>query len=150
MFTGSHLHQRLATRYRSLVSCFQSLIFICLGVIGCSSQETSVLEPYDDTASREIKPKGPYRELLDKLAALGYQGVGLEHEPEEVLGVLLDVFSNPKAAGRRLKLIYTGLHMSYDPKAESLTIGGIYGAANAVDRVLQYIEKNVPKVPGDF
>ncbi|MCB0403983.1 MAG: hypothetical protein KDD51_04305 [Bdellovibrionales bacterium] len=83
-----------------------------------------------------------FQQLSAKLDALGYQGVGLSFETPEVQKMLTQVFSDPRLVGRKIRLLYTGLAMSYDPKQASLTIGGSMKPAVIVD----YIQKHVPLV----
>ena len=51
-----------------------------------------------------------------------------------------DVFSDARVAKRQIKYVYTGLSMEYDPKHESLTVGG----PKDIQSVLDYIVKKVP------
>ncbi len=81
--------------------------------------------------------------LLTTLKELGYDGVGLEYESDTTLDFLSKIFQNPRAAKRKIKLTYTGLALSYDPKHESLTVGG----TTDVESILKYIEKNIPVRP---
>jgi hypothetical protein len=88
-----------------------------------------------------VNPK--FHEVMQLLQALGYEGLGLEYETEEVYDLLIRVFRDPLVANRQLRLVYTGLQMSYDKKHQSLTIGGLRDPI----QVLVYIQKNVPLVP---
>ncbi len=81
--------------------------------------------------------------LLERLKVLGYDGVGLEFESENTLEFLGRIFQSPRAANRKIKLMYTGMALSFDPKHNSLTIGG----TTDVEAVLKYIEKQVPPKP---
>lgn len=109
---------------------------------GCAGRP-SVLEELKSegqTAAGDSAQSPVFQELSATLARLGYQGVGLQYESEGSLQLLKTVFSDPRAAGRKVKLVYTGLHMSYDPKYQSLTIGGSADAG----AILDYISKKVP------
>jgi hypothetical protein len=89
------------------------------------------------------KPSPLLSQLLSTLKPLGYDGIGLEFESDTTLELLNRIFESPRAAGRRIKLMYTGLALSYDPKHESLTVGG----TSDLEAILKYIEKNVPARP---
>ena len=82
-----------------------------------------------------------FKELNDSLSVLGYQGIGMRYETSGVLRMLTTVFKDPRVSGRKIKLVYTGLALSYDSKQDSLTIGGPSDAS----QIISYIEKNIPK-----
>jgi len=116
---------------------------------GCASDgPTRDMKPEDGVQAAASymeapKPSPTLSQLLATLKIQGYDGVGLEFEGDSTLEFLNKVFQSPRAANRKLKLTYTGLALSYDPKAESLTIGGTAD----VETVLKYIEKNIPVRP---
>lgn len=121
------------------------IILSCL-LTSCASNETtsSVLEPVDEKTETSEPAKAPSFEKLNaQLTQLGYQGVGLDYESEETLSFLLQVFQDPKVAGRNIRLVYTGLKMAYDAEQSSLTVGGVTQVSMAVD----FISKKVPKKP---
>lgn len=82
-----------------------------------------------------------YEKLKKKLAELGYEGVGLEHEPATVLNLLYSVFSSPDAAKRKIKRVYTGGSMEYDATAQAVTIGGL----KTKPKILNFFRKRIPK-----
>ncbi len=121
-----------------------------MGIIGgCASSgpsgESSLEGGVAPAASYLEAPKQSpsLTQLLATLKTQGYDGVGLEFESDSTLEFLNRVFQSPRAANRKLKLMYTGLALSYDPKHESLTVGGTIDA----ETVLKYIDKYVPVRP---
>ncbi len=64
-------------------------------------------------------------------------GVGLEFESEEILKRLETVFKDRRSGGRRIRQLYTGLLLEYDPKSESLTIGG----TTEIEKILRFVAK---------
>lgn len=92
-------------------------------------------------ASQDAKANPAYQELVAQLARLGYQGVGLEYESNASLQLLKSIFSDPRAANRRVRQVYTGLNLAYDAKYSSLTIGGSADAGV----ILDFIDKKVPR-----
>ncbi len=113
---------------------------------GCASEgPTRDMRPEDGAVSASSfmeapKPSPSLSQLLATLRGHGYDGVGLEFEGDTTLEFLNKVFQSPRAANRRIKLTYTGLALSYDPKHESLTVGG----TSDLEAVLKYIEKHIP------
>ncbi len=79
--------------------------------------------------------------LSEKLAALGYEALGLAFEEDDTLLLLGKVFDSPVAQNRNIKIIYTGLMMSYDPVYQSLTIN----TTQDLGSILRFIDKKVPK-----
>ena len=117
------------------------LIVLC--VIGCASTNTvsEVLTPAEDSAKAAPAPDELHRAFLEQLQSLGYEGVGLQYETSDNFGLLQAVFRDPRVAGRRIRLVYTGMQMVYEVKAQALTIGGLRDPQAIVD----YIVKNVPR-----
>ena len=117
-------------------------------ILACSSTPTTaegsgVLEPEDapETTPTTAPAQGPsYQSLMDGLTSLGYEGMGLQFESEQTLMMLEQVFSDPALAGRKIRLVYTGLEMSYDPQYESITVGGL---TRPVD-IVNYVKKKIP------
>ncbi len=109
------------------------------------SAPNDVLEPVtgDETSSQTLPPNPTYQKLMEIFQGLGYEGFGMQFESEATLEILVQAFSNPHAANRQIRLVYTGLATSYEPKAQSLTIGGLRDA----NAVLAFIEKHVPLKP---
>ena len=106
-----------------------------------SSSESDVLEPADTPSSETVSLPSPHLEkVLQLLASLGYQGIGLEYEDEATLNFLEAVFSSPKVRNRKILLVYTGMQYSYDKEQQSLTLG----EDEKVVKALRFIEKNVP------
>lgn len=117
-------------------------------VAACSSTGGSgtVLEPLDDVASQagEMTDKSnattentPLHKLSELLKNLGYEAVGMNYENETTLQLLIKVFSDPSAQNRAIQFVYTGFQMAYEPKAQSLTVGG----ANEPSVILKFIHK---------
>ena len=106
-----------------------------------SGGESDVLEPADAPSSETVSLPSPHLEkVLQLLASLGYQGIGLEYEDEATLNFLEAVFSSAKVRNRKILLIYTGMQYSYDKEQQSLTLG----EDEKVAKALRFIEKNVP------
>lgn len=108
----------------------------------------SVLEEVTDadlskSQMMETSEDPTYAQLMQLLSSLGYEGVGLQFESRERLNLLIQVFSNPKAAHRNLRLVYTGTQWSYDLKHQSLTVG----EGKDANQILTYIEKNIKLKP---
>lgn len=123
------------------------LSVFCAVLASCASK--SVLEEVKQetgaptTAPTELTVSANYQKLKAMLDAEGYSGVGLEYESEATLTFLIQVFSDPRTKNRQIKLLYTGLNLTYDPRYQSLTIGG----TRVVETILAYIQKNVPARP---
>ena len=123
--------------------CALSML-LCALILRCASPQTSdVLEPVKETESEPMAQEGAsagFLELEQILKNQGYEPIGIQFETPQTLEILKRVFSDPKTHQRNLKFIYTGLQMSYDKAAESLTVGGL----NNPIAIVQYIAKNVP------
>ncbi len=134
----------------------------CMLIAACSSQpvvdetkpppkivpKNNVLEEVNEsdsgkTALMETTQDPTYAQLMQLLSSLGYEGVGLQFESQDRLNLLIQVFSNPKAAYRNLRLVYTGTQWNYDLKHQSLTVGEGKDAA----QVVQFIEKHIKLKP---
>ena len=125
----------MATRFAcSLVLLALTLLF------GCASSEPKVLQPVESITSKELPSSVTYQKLVAELLALGYEAVGLQHESDSVLELLLNVFSDEAMKGRKIRSIYTGILMGYEPKHETLTVGGMQDP----EEIKEYIKKNVP------
>ncbi len=130
-----------------LKNCIILMVFVWIS--GCASESATlespspVLEPVDPIAE-ELPIESPVppelAKLRAKLAELGYEGVGMEVESGEVVAFLLQVFSSPTAAGRKIQSVYTGAANDYDAAHESLTVGG----TRDLKSVLAFIKKKVP------
>ena len=111
----------------------------------CASKGSRILEPADSDAVAKADEKeivnSKYDELMSVLGQLGYEGVGLQFENDSSLEFLIKLFSDPRMRDRKLRLIYTGLEMSYDARHQSLTIGG----TRELEKIFAFIDKNVPK-----
>ena len=124
--------------------------------IGCSSQpEPQKVETEPSKVSdvlEEVKPEQPFNapdstqenpvlsRLTQKMQALGYEVIGLQFETNETLLLLESVFDSPVSQNRQIRIVYTGVTLSYDAKHRSLTIGG----TQDTKAILKFIEKNVP------
>ncbi|MEZ4749944.1 MAG: hypothetical protein R3B54_04765 [Bdellovibrionota bacterium] len=120
------------------------LIPFLIWLAACSSSG-DLLEKWSEdgqSTDSESLNSPEFTELSSTLSALGYQGVGLRYETPSVQKMLKEVFSDPRVAGRNIKLLYTGLALSYDRKQGSLTIGGTMEPT----AIITYIQKNVPKL----
>ncbi|MCB0417256.1 MAG: hypothetical protein H6617_09400 [Bdellovibrionaceae bacterium] len=123
-----------------------TLIFVSvlLWLAACSSSG-DLLEKWSEegqSPEAESLNSPEFQELSAALSKLGYQGVGLRYETPSVQKMLTQVFSDPKVAGRNIKLLYTGLALSYDAKQGSLTIGGTMEPMV----IVEYIQKHVPRL----
>lgn len=78
--------------------------------------------------------------LEEVLSGLGYRGIGLEYEEAATLQVLRQAFQDPGVKGRKIGLVYTGLHMAYDVKQEALTVGSMDPQV-----IVRFITSKVPK-----
>lgn len=121
-------------------------VVLC-ALAACSSQQSSfnaVMEPVDDKASLSQEAVNPiYVRLAETLKTLGYEPVGIQYESNAVLELWNQVFLDPKTHNRMISLLYTGLQMSYDKTAHSLTIGGLTNSS----MIVAYIQRNVPLKP---
>ncbi|GEM_PF-2390344 len=138
---------------------FQSkkYMLVVLGLIwasGCSSPEIptqkqpqipGVLEEVNEGAKSGNLTDTPENPLVtnvsEKLKNLGYEALGLQFENDDTLLLLGNVFDSALTYDRKIKIIYTGLEMSYDSKHQSLTIGG----TKNLGTILNFIDKNIPK-----
>ncbi|MBI4403719.1 MAG: hypothetical protein HY537_06145, partial [Deltaproteobacteria bacterium] len=113
-----------------------------LSLGNCATTGSGVLEPVEDSNIRPLEPTVSERltRLLEVLKQAQYEGIGLEFESDGTLELLNHVFSDPRALNRKLKLIYTGLHLAYDGAYESFTVGG----SSDPQAILTYIQKNIP------
>lgn len=122
---------------------------VVLSACSSSPQASGVLEPLEQaqpnpvaaTSEPVISPS--LQKLTDRLSALGYEPVGMAYESDATLDLLFKVFSDPLVQNRRIRLVYTGLQLAYDARAESLTIGGTSDAM----KILAFIKKSVPVKP---
>lgn len=107
------------------------------------SSGSDILEPIDERPTPETTslPSPQLERVTQLLAGLGYQGIGLDHEDEGTLSFVEAVFSSPKTRNRKIRLIYTGLQLSYDKEQESLTLG----EEVPLEKTIRFIEKNVPR-----
>lgn len=103
---------------------------------------SSILEAADEGDDTPIQNgvAPAFQKLQEKLSQLGYEGIGLDYETEETLALLLRVFSDPALVNRRIKGVYTGGAMDYDPAPESLTISN----TNDFKTIIAFIKKKVP------
>jgi hypothetical protein len=123
---------------------------LVLMLAACSSTPSGGGSGVLEAVENEKKTEGaeavapPTNPTLEKLLALlktrGYDGIGLEYEAEATLDLLHRVFTDPKTSNRKIKLVYTGLAMSYDALHQSLTVGG----TNDINQILGFIQKHVP------
>lgn len=116
--------------------------------VGCASTSpehpSEVLEPVEDKNSFAQEAMNPaYLQLAQVLKSLGYEPIGIQYETQPVIEVLNKVFLDPRTHNRVIALLYTGLQMSYDKSAQSLTIGG----TSNISAIVAYIQKNVPLRP---
>lgn len=121
---------------------FLAICVICL-TCGCASHErvNPVLEPAEAESEKPIQTRpANYEKLMGLLSNLGYEGVGLEYDDEKTIDLLIAIFSDPRAKGLKLRLVYTGLTMSFDVAQDSLTIGGVSNAQSA----LEFMRKHIP------
>lgn len=121
------------------------LAFALVWFTGCASTETGgtdVLEPLDPAAAEAPTPTPSplLSNLLEKLRALGYEGIGMTYESDPTLELLGKVFSDPVAANRQIRAVYTGATTTYEAKTQSLTVGGTSNAP----AILAFIKKKVP------
>ena len=121
---------------------------VLLAAVGCTSPDriNDVLQPVvenpNPSPSASPAPTSPaLGNLEEALKKNGAEPVGMEFEDTAVLEMLYRVFSDPRLANRRIKLVYTGLQLSYDRKAESLTVGGTKKESD----IIAFILKEVPK-----
>lgn len=103
-------------------------------------QTNGILEEEPETAPVTPTESPLHAKLMEHLKSLGYEGMGLELESNEMLSFLLALFSSPATANRKIKRVYTGQSLEYDPKAEAITIGGTTDKT----KVLNFIKKKVP------
>ena len=107
-----------------------------------SKKIPDILEPVDEKSNETFAAPAPgYEKVMNLLAGLGYQGIGLEHENKDTLEFLEQVFTSSKTHERELERVYTGLKLSYDAEQKSLTLG----EGSSVEQTLQFIQKNIPK-----
>jgi len=124
---------------------------VLVSIQGCSSSKvinpesgevSSVLEPADATPPVSPAPSSPlYQTVMALLSELGYEGMGLEHEDDTTLQFMITLFNSPKAQNKRIKYVYSGLQLSYDPEQASLTLG----EDNNLTKALNFIDKKIPK-----
>ena len=143
---------RFKLSYSNVYGLSFSLLFF---ILQCSSQIPNLNEFKPSGALEEVKKEtepfsetqaaAPDNPLLvninERLQSLGYEGLGLQFETDETLLLLGRIFDSPMSQNRQIKLLYTGLAMSYDPKHRSLTIGG----GKDLKVILDFIDKNIPK-----
>lgn len=150
LFIGSSsglTHQENSNNMNTL-QAFRTAYILAFSALlaACTSSEVPTEVVQEVTLSETPAPTAPpvVSETYEKLKALlttrGYEGIGLEFENETMWELLFKTFSDPKTANRQLKAIYTGASNSYDPKAQSLTIGK---STNPIE-ILSFIRKSIP------
>ena len=123
-----------------------ALLSACAGHAPTEAAPSGVLEAVSENGkTRQMSPRHPrtvpaFEKLTQQLKDLGYEGVGLQYESEPTLALSSKVFSDSRAAGRQIKLVYTGLQMAYDSRHQSFTIGGTASA----EAILSFIQKKIP------
>jgi hypothetical protein len=131
-------------------------LMLCFVLVRCSSQPPTTQQSKASGVLGEVKqesqpaysgenPAGTSEKSLliqlnEKLQSLGYEALGLQFESDETLLLLGKVFDSPVSHNKQVRIIYTGLEMSYDSKHQSLTIGG----RKDLKSILSYIQKNIP------
>lgn len=141
-------------KYRSLLFCGFTELIITLILLGCAESPPTNVNPskvsgvLEEVGTEQTSlgasgaPDNPLlRNITDKLQSLGYEALGLQFENDETLLFLGSIFDSPITHDRQIRIIYTGLELSYDSKHKSLTIGGAKNLAS----ILNFIEKNIPK-----
>lgn len=137
-----------------LIALSGNLVFLTI-LICCASKpvpppvETpKVSQVLEEVAPEQVSQDGEKKSanplvtnINEKLNTLGYEALGLSFESDETLLLLGSVFDSPITHNRQIKIIYTGLMMSYDEKHQSLTINTSKNLAS----ILSFIDKNVPK-----
>ena len=136
------MNQRVMTRICLTVGFFLFWA-ACSTPPSASDAPHPILEPEAAKVGSEKPESATLRQLQEKLAELGYEAVGMQHEAETEHAFLLKIFSDPTTKNRKIRLLYTGLELSYDSEHESLTVGG----TQDVGEVLRYIRENVPEAP---
>ncbi len=127
------------------------MIAVLMLVQACSSAgaPSPALEPVETVETVGGEPaetpiespvSAAFETLRARLTELGYEGVGLELETVESIERLQVVFSDPAAAGRRIKQIYTGAANDYDANNESVTLSG----SDDAGAILAFLRKKVP------
>ncbi len=119
-----------------------------LVLVGCASSPqdvpapSQVLEPVGAEEPTQIEsPSSPLAEKLAlKLQELGYEGVGMDVETPDALETLIAVFSQPSAAGRKIRQVYTGAANEYDSDPQSVTLSVASGSKS----ILLFLKKKVP------
>ncbi len=119
-----------------LLASFAFLVFL---LASCSNQG-NLMDSSSMTGFESAPESASLKKLKALLRELNYEGIGISYESDATLDLMITVFSDKRAKNREIRLFYTGLAMSYDTKAQSLTIGGVMEA----EAILQYIQKNVP------
>lgn len=120
-----------------------TLLSSCASHTPTEPAASGVLESDDKTTAEapETSTHSPaFEKLTQQLKDLGYEGVGLQYESAATLALLSEVFSDSRAAGRQIKLVYTGLQMAYDSRHQSFTIGGTASA----EAILGFVQKKIP------
>ena len=144
--------EREKLSYLKVFGLSLSLLFF---ILQCSSQIPNSNESKPSGALEEVKKESePFSEtqgaapdnpllvnINERLQSLGYEGLGLQFETDETLLLLGRIFDSPMSQNRQIKILYTGLAMSYDPKHRSLTIGG----GKDLKVILDFMDKNIPK-----
>jgi len=131
-------------------------LMLCFIWMGCASKPVTnnpskvpgvlgeVNQGGEQSQSSESKAGSSENLLLaninEKLKSLGYEALGLQFESDETLLLLGTVFDSPVSHNRQIRIVYTGLEMSYDIGHQSLTIGG----RKDLKSILNYIQKNIP------
>lgn len=109
--------------------------------VSAAARISPVLEeqPAASEASKSVA-SARYVNLKRLLENLGYQPVGLEIEKDSTLEFLYRVFSHPDLTQRRVRRVYAGAAMEYDPKSQSFTVGG----PQELTSVQSFVRKHVP------
>jgi hypothetical protein len=127
-------------RFIHKLSTFIGLVLIsaCASSPDINESSNSMLQNVPPE-ERLISPN--FTQLQEQLSSLGYEGVGLQFESLETQSLLMGVFSDLRTHRREIRLVYTGLSMSYDSRHKSLTVGG----TSSQEAVIKFIVEKVPQ-----
>ena len=136
--------QSLKKKTNFIMSLKSQVYFTALGglaaaltLTGCAITRSQLVLQQEGVEAEALVVSPALPGLIDRLTALGIEGVGLEHEEGSTLELLDRVFSDARVANRKIKQLYTGKSLAYEPHSQAVTVGGTQDAETIVGFIMK-------------